>query len=292
MRGRRLAYAAVATVLILWLMRTCAPPTPVRPTQESGAGPSELATAFDPTRCGKFRATVRWDGPVPAVPPIELIQVTNPPGGNPHVPNPNTPTIHDGRLANAVVYLADVNLPRSRPWDIPSATVEVTTSGLVVRQGDRRGRIGIVRRGATVELVSREAAQHSIRARGAAFFTQMLPVPNQPVSRALTDAGVVELSSGSGYYWLRGYLIVTDHPYAAITGPDGMADLPHVPDGEYETVVWVPDWHVEKTENDPEWMGPVRLTFRPAVERRQRVIVKAGQLAEVTFTLSAADFGR
>jgi len=292
MRGRRLVYAAVATALILWLMRTCAPPTPLRPSQQSGAQPSELATAFEPTRCGAVRATVRWDGPVPVVPPIELIQVTNPPGGNPHVPNPNAPSIHDGRLADVVVSLANANLPRSRPWDIPSATAEVTRSGLVVRQGDRRGRIGIVRRGATVELVSREAAQHSIRARGATFFTQMLPLPNRPVSRALTDAGVVELSSGSGYYWLRGYLVVTDHPYAAITDSEGTAELAQVPDGEYEAVVWVPDWQVEKTENDPEWMGPVRLRFRPAVERRQRAVVKAGQITEVTFTLSAADFGR
>ena len=54
----------------------------------------------------------------------------------------------------------------------------------------------------------------------------------------------------------------------------------------------MPDWHVERRENDPEWMGPVRLMFRPAVERRQRVVVQAGEIANVTFSLSVADFER
>jgi hypothetical protein len=292
MRGRRLVYAAVTTGLILWLMRTCAPPRPLSPIRDADPMSAELAAAFDPARCGTVRATVQWTGPAPVVPPIEIIQVTNPPGGNSVVPNPNSPRIQNGRVADAVVSLSGVDVRRARPWDLPPVSVEVTKTGIVVKQDDRPGRIAVVRRGAAVELVSREAAQHSVRARGAAFFTQMLPVPDQPVGRVLPEAGVVELSSGSGYYWLRGYLVATDHPYAAVTGPAGTAAFPQAPQGEYEAVVWVPDWHVERRENDPEWMGPVRLMFRPAVERRQRVVVKAGEIAEVPFRLSAVDFDR
>ena len=183
------------------------------------------------------------------------------------MPNPNAPRVHNGRLAEAVVYLAGVDPRRSAPWKPAPVSVEVKRGAPLVKAGDRTGRVGVVRRGDAVDLISREAvdpvtagpALHSIRGRGAAFFTQMLPAPNRPVSRMLTDAGVVELSSGSGYYWLCAYLFVSDHPYAAVTGPDGAFDFADVPDGEYEAVCWVPNWHVDRFENDPElsmWGGP------------------------------------
>jgi hypothetical protein len=290
MQGRRLVYAAVATALILWLMRTCAPPRPLSLDREADA-PVKLAGDYDPARCGAVLARVHWSGPVPPIPPIELIQVTNPPAGNSSVPNPNAPHVRDGRLGDVIVYLTGIDARRSRPWDLSPVSVEAKTTGFVVRQGEHAGRLGVVRRGGEVELMAREAAHHSIRARGAAFFTQMLEDTTRPVNRTFPETGIVELSSGSGYYWLGGYLLVTDHPYAGVAGADGVVHLSEVPDGEYEAVCWAANWHVERLENDPEWVGPVRLTFRAAVERRQRVMVKAAEVADVAFTLSAVDFG-
>src|SRR4051812_32989652 len=147
MRGRRLVYAAVATGLILWLMRTCAPPRPLSLIRDANPTPTELASAFDPARCGTVHATVRWDGPAPVVPPIELIQVTSPPGGNSTVPNPNAPRIQNGRLADAVVSLSGVDVRRAHPWDLVPVSVEVTKTAIVVKQGDRPDRVAIVRRG-------------------------------------------------------------------------------------------------------------------------------------------------
>src|SRR5881275_1157401 len=125
MGGRRLVYAAVATGLVLWLMRTCAPPRPLSPARNPNPEPAEVASAFDPARCGTVRATARWAGPAPVVPPIELIQVNSPPGGNSAVPNPNAPRVRNGRLADAVVSLTGVDVVRrSRPWDLPPVSVE------------------------------------------------------------------------------------------------------------------------------------------------------------------------
>jgi hypothetical protein len=234
---------------------------------------------------------------------MELGRVRNPPAGVKRIPNPNAPRITDGRLAEAVVHLTDINPARSTPWPntLPPASVEVTRTSLVVKQGGRSGRVGIVRRGQPVELVAGEEVDaatnmpilHSIRGRGAAFFTQTLPAANRPVGRPMPDPGFVELSSGSWYYWLRGYLFVSDDPYAAVTDRDGAFAFAQVPDGVYEAVCWVPNWHIERREYDPEWPGdPVRLFFGPAVEKRQRVAVKAGEVAELQFSLSTADFDR
>lgn len=290
MSGWRLVGAVVATVLIVWQLRSCAPPEPLYPIREPQPPAADLASAYDPGRCGTIRGRVEWTGTPPTVPPIRLIQVRNPPAGVTDVPNPNAPRIRDHGFGGALVYLTGVDLARSGPWHLAAVTVEVRRTGLAVLPAGQGGDIGIVRRGEPVEMVSREAGLHSIRGRGAEFFTQMLPVPDCPVRRVMSSPGIVELSSGSGCYWLRGYLFVTDHPYAVATGPDGSFQFDSVPDGAYEAFCWVPNWRIDRTETDPEWLGPVRLYFEPAVERRQRVTVRRGITAELRFALSAEDF--
>jgi hypothetical protein len=290
-RGLRLVSFVILTVAVLWLMRTDSPPRPLYPIGEPAPRPASYGSTFDPARCGSVVGSVRWQGAVPKVDRIKLIQVQNPPPGITEVPNSNTPRVSkENQLADAVVFLVGVDGTRSKPFDVTPTMVEVTRTALVTSQGSAQSRIGVVPRGTAVEFVSRETAQHSIRGRGAAFFTQMLPTPNQAVRRELNDSGIVELSSGSGYYWLRGYLVVSDHPYVAVTGADGSFRFDQVPDGEYEIHCWKANWHVERTERDPEWLGPVRLYFRPAVELKQRVSVNAGRETAMTFTLAATDF--
>jgi hypothetical protein len=290
MRGRWLVWAAVVTGLVVWGLYTPPAPRPLLPLYEPEP-PADLGAAFDPARCVTIRGSVEWAGAVPTVPPIDLIHAQVSPESRKKYPNPNSPRVKNGRLADAIVYLTAVDPRRSSPWAHPPVTVEVTRPAIVVRQGDRTGRAGVVRRGGGVNLVAHEVALHSIRARGAEFFTQMLPHPDRPVTRQFDDAGIVELSSGSGYYWLRGYLLVSDHPYATVTGPDGAFQLPQVPDGQYDLVCWVPNWQIERLENDPEWVAPVRLYFRPGIEKRHKVVVTAGAVQDVRVTFSAADFG-
>ena len=77
------------------------------------------------------------------------------------------------------------------------------------------------------------------------------------------------------------------------TDAEGRFVLPQVPPGRYEIVCWLPNWHVDHFENDPElfiYEGPARLAFRPAVEKRQKVVVIANQSVDVSFSFSAADF--
>lgn len=289
MRGRWLVLAAVAAGLMVWGLYTPAPPRPLFPIREPQP-PAELGAAFDPARCGTVGGLVRWIGEVPAVPSIERVEVKYPPESRSATPNPNAPHVKNGFTADVVVCLAGVDARRSRPWDLPPVSVEVTRAELRVKQGNRAGRVGVCRRGESVSLVAREAALHSITGRGAAFFNQMLPDPDLAVRRTLPDGGVVELSSGSRFYWLRGSVFVSDHPYAVVTGADGGFAFTDVPDGEYEAVCWAPNWHIDHLESDPEWPSPVRLFFRPSVEKRQRVTVRAGEAVDISFTLAAAEF--
>jgi len=296
MRGRRLLVLVVVTAVLVWLMRTGRTPKPLHDIHEAPNSSPDLGSAFDPARCGTVKGTVRWVGSPPTVPTISLTQVPKPPDGKNQIGNPNTPRVAtDGSLAGAIVFLTGVETKRSKPWDHPRARVEVTRSTLIIRQGSAEQSCGVALAGSAVNLLSREPASsepalHSIRGRGAAFFTQMLPVSDRPVSRVLSEPGIVELSSGSGYYWLRAYLAVSEHPYVAVTGADGAFQFEQMPDGEYEIHCWKANWHIDRLERDPESLGPVRLYFRPPVERRKRVTVNAGKSESIDFTLTTTDF--
>ena len=62
---------------------------------------------------------------------------------------------------------------------------------------------------------------------------------------AITEhAGILELSSGSALYWLRGHLWIGAHPYALVTNAAGEFELAQVPAGTYELVCWAPSWHI------------------------------------------------
>src|SRR5262249_47492205 len=202
MRRWRLLILVVLVAGLVWMMRTGRTPHPLYPIPEPEPLATDLGTTHDPLRCGTIAGRVIWSGPEPAVPPIELPITPVLPIQKKEVPNPNRPRIKDGGLADAIVWLENVDRSRSKPWTLPAVRVALHDFDFVVPEGNAKGRIGIVRRGTPVEFVSRESAMHSARGRGAAFFTQMLPEPGKPVSRVLPENGVVELSSGSGYFWM------------------------------------------------------------------------------------------
>jgi hypothetical protein len=153
-------------------------------------------------------------------------------------------------------------------------------------QGVGASRRGFVRTGDTVEIVSKQSVFHALRATGAAFFTLAFPDPDQPLARRLERPGVVELSSGAEYYWMRAYLFVDDHPYYARTDEAGRFELKDVPAGRHRMICWFPDWRLEHHERNPETGQVMRWKFRPPIEVVEEVAVRAGQASEAAYVLS------
>jgi hypothetical protein len=268
------------------------------PPQKQQPAPVKTGSRFDPTTAGTITGRVTWAGPIPKVPPFE-IRALIPPGdkeGQPRLirENPNAPAVDPSSrgMAGAVVFLRGVAAEKARPWDLSPVRVEQRDRRLHVLQGDIHSRVGFVRVGDEVEMVSREARFHSLHAGGDAFFTLTFPDPDRPRRRRLTSCGLVELSSAANYYWMRGYLFVADHPYFARTDAQGRFRLERVPPGRYEVVCWHPSWVEQGHDRDPETSLVFRLRFRPPVERARPVELepRAGAVAELS--LSAADFAR
>jgi hypothetical protein len=252
------------------------------------------AGAFDPTTAATIRGQVEWSGDLPNAPPMRArIQFFNGTGGKELVrDNPNAPAIDPkGRgIGGAVVYLRGVDPKRARPWDHAPVHVEQRSYRLYVHQGGAKAGVGFVRRGDAVEMVSTQAVLHTLRARGAAFFTLAFPEPNQPLARRLEKKGVVELSSGAGYYWMRAHLLVDDHPYYTRTDAEGRFTLAQVPPGRYDVVCWMPNWNKERHERNPDTGFIARWFFRPPAEIVQSVTLEPSESCEVKLSVAAEAF--
>jgi hypothetical protein len=271
----------------------CDAPLPLAGADE---GPSaDAASRFDPAGTGTLTGRVVWEGEVPKVSPFQspvspLSEL--PTGPKQSWPNPHAPAV-DPRtrgVAGAVVFLRGVDPSRARPWDHPPVCVELRDLQIHICQGESDSRVGFVRRGGVVTAVSRQPAFDSLQARGAAFFTLAFPDPDRPRTRRLPEAGVVELGSGVGHFWMRGYLFVSDHPYLARTDAEGRFTLPQVPGGRYELIAWLPDWREAAHERDADTCLISRLLFRPPLEKVQAVEVAPGASTSARVAVSAADF--
>jgi hypothetical protein len=264
---------------------------------ESAASAVSAPTQFDARTAGDISGRVTWAGPVPIVPPFEIRSfiLQGQPGRLRLIrANPNAPVVDPSTrgVAGAVAFLRGVAPAKGRPWNHAPVHVEQRDRRLHVVQGDAYGRVGFVRRGDEIEMVSRERCFHALHGGGAAFFSLTFPDPNQARRRRLTSTGVVELTSAAGYYWMRGYLFVDDHPYYTCTDAQGRFRLERVPPGRYELVCWHPSWLEERHDRDPETSLLFRVFFRPPVQLRQQIELPPGGNVAVEFTLKAAEFER
>jgi hypothetical protein len=238
---------------------------------------------------------VLWEGDLPPVPPLKVLASPLPlaPLDKSHErENPNAPHIDVASrgVAGAIVVLRGLEPDRARPWPHGPVRIEQRQCAIHVLQDGEDSRVGFVRPGDPVVLVSKERIFHALRASGAAFFTVMFPDPDEPLERRFFGKGHVELSSGAGYFWMAGHLFVDDNPYYARTDAQGRFVLRDVPPGRYTLACWHPSWIIDKHEREPENALIVRLFFRPPVVREQEVQVESHGSATVRFTLSRSLF--
>ena len=258
----------------------------VVPKISTSAKSPTAGSQFDAAATGTLAGEVKWIGPQPTVPPIDVVRFLSDGTKTEHFRfvNPHAPPVDaNGNVAGAVVYLRNVDPTRSKAWNHPPVTVEMADGHPMIRQGDVSRLVGFVHRGDSVTMVSKQPIFHSLKARGAAFFTYTLPDPNKPRQRLLSERGHVELSSAAGQMALRGHLFVDDHPYYALTDANGRFQLEQVPAGKYEVVCWRPNWNVERFEHDPETLFNVRLHYKPAFEKIATATVVVGESATLNF---------
>lgn len=134
-------------------------------------------------------------------------------------------------LRNVVVRLDGIDAGKPR---------ETTPAGLDNVACAFVPRVQVVAVGQTLRLRNSDAILHNVHARRNGFttiFNLGLPHWSEKTYR-FTQPGRVVVDCDVLHTWMRAYVVVTAHPYAAVTSSDGRFRLTHIPAGEYTVRFW------------------------------------------------------
>ena len=73
---------------------------------------------------------------------------------------------------------------------------------------------------------------------GETLFNLALPVFKEKVQRPLPGPGLLKVVCDVGHTWQEAYILVSDHPYFAVTDEDGAFRIEGVPPGRYRVKAW------------------------------------------------------
>jgi hypothetical protein len=257
------------------------------PTREPPGPAVAIGSRFDPATSGMVTGTVNWVGTRPTAPLLRVSRLSVTGSVWYDVPNPNAPRIApDGGIGGAVVFLRGLDPTASAPWPHLPVAVQADEKAITVHPG---GRVGFVPVGGEVEFRSASDDVLGVRARGAAFFTAMLP-DRGTGRRSFATVGRVELTSPANVYWAVADLFVCDHPFYTRTDDRGQFRFVQVPPGNYEVVAWIPGWEMVATERDPESGAVFRARYAPPAEVRVPVRVTPRGEADTRISVSPNSF--
>jgi plastocyanin len=204
---------------------------------------------------GGIRGIVHFEGTPPKATPLEIPSNCAP--DQKGTAYAGDVLVAGGRVQNAFVWVSQ----GLETWHGEPATAEVVV--------DQRGcvyhpRVLGVRVGQPVVFVNSDGVFHNVHAAGQknAEFNLGMPSKDMRLSQTFTKPEVMVHSRCDVHPWMSAYIGVLEHPYFAVSGPQGQFELRGLPPGDYQ----LESWH--------EVFG----------RRSQKISVKAGGVSDAGFS--------
>ncbi len=201
---------------------------------EDPAAPAPASSApADPGSLGTVNGKVSLDGDAPAGDTIQMAA------------DPNCARLHsspvmtefvvvgdDGGLANVFVY---VKSGLGYTYPVPSEPVLIDQTGCLYVPHV----IGI-QAGQTLQVRNSDETLHNIHAmpKNNKEFNIGQPVKGLTTEKVFANPEVMVPFKCDVHKWMNSYAGVVDHPFYAVTGPDGSFSLEGVPAGDYVVEAW------------------------------------------------------
>ena len=134
-------------------------------------------------------------------------------------------------IRNAVVSLRNVSPRAKQDWNLPAPKMDQKQCSFVPR-------VVVVPVGGTVEFLNSDRLLHNVKSAGK---------ENPPFNRAQPHARSISFVFKQPeilrvdcdlHSWMRGWVVVAEHPFYAVTNEQGEFILENVPPGKYSLQVW------------------------------------------------------
>ncbi len=184
---------------------------------------------------GIITGRVSLEGETPPIPILPVHKDVHCCGSS--TPSPRLSVGGNHGLKNAVVYLA--NITEGKRFE--------HTETVVLDQKDCHfePHVTLLPFGGQLVIRNSDEILHNVRAYhiddGKTIFNIAQPIKGQQTSirPALFDrAGIYHAVCDAGHPWMSAFIVVTEHPYYAITDGDGNFILENIPPGNYKLRVW------------------------------------------------------
>ncbi len=225
MKGRSVLSLMTAIVLMLGVAGCGGGEETATTTQEQT---TETAAEVDPADRADVSVTVNYEGDEPEAQEVYT-------GGNPECDAENVTkrkihTNDNGTLQYAVVAVEEG----------PSGLERETDETPVIDQENciYTPHVTTVKAGQTLEVTNSDGGLHNVRATkdGTQLFNETT-LQDQSFETSFDQTGAVSLVCDV-HNWMQGWVYVTDHGRAAVTGENGEATLSDLPPGDYTLTVW------------------------------------------------------
>ena len=207
-------------------------PAPATTSQEPAAAP---AAAVDPASAATIAGKINLEGAPPANAPIRMnadpacVAATK---GT--TPTQQTFVSEGGGLGNVFVY---VQSGLNGTFPAPTTAVVLDQKGCQYIP-----HVFGVQVGQPIEIVNSDPTLHNVHAtpKTNAEFNTAQPIQGMKTTHTFTakEADVVVPFKCDVHGWMNASVGVLDHPYFAVTKPDGSFSIPNLPPGSYTLAAW------------------------------------------------------
>jgi hypothetical protein len=120
-----------------------------------------------------------------------------------------------------------------------------------------------VRVGQEIEIASADPTLHNVNARTSENtpFNVALPGADQKIHRSFNKPEVAVKLKCDIHPWMSAYVGVFDHPFFAVTSPDGRYVLPTLPEGQYVIEAWHESLGTRSVKIEVDDKEPASLDF-------------------------------
>lgn len=202
-------------------------------SQEPGPPPARTPTPLDHATTGTIHGEVRFEGVPPPMQPVNFgsfgecaAQHTGPVVAGDML-------VQDGKVGGVFVYVkAGLG---DRVFAIPADPVVVGQVGCLYQP-----RVVGAQVGQLVRFVNDDPLLHNVHGTPSASSAFNMSLARKGATRDVRlDKPEVAVSVRCDLHpWMQAWIGVVDHPYFAVTGPDGTFTLKDVPPGDYTLAAW------------------------------------------------------